>query len=135
MKVDGQCHCGAIAFEAELDPANVVICHCTDCQALTGSAYRAIARADGPSFKLTRGAPKVYVKKTADNGNLRRHAFCAECGSPIYATSMDEPPPAYSLRLGNVRQRDQLEPTKQQWRKSALSWAIDLSSVPSVEKQ
>jgi len=36
MKVDGGRHCGNIRYEAEVDLANVVICHCTDCQTLTG---------------------------------------------------------------------------------------------------
>jgi hypothetical protein len=40
MKVEGSCHCGQISFEAEVDPLTVSICHCTDCQTLTGSAYR-----------------------------------------------------------------------------------------------
>jgi hypothetical protein len=40
MKVQGRCHCGKITYEAELDPAAVASCHCTDCQMLTGTAYR-----------------------------------------------------------------------------------------------
>ena len=40
MQVHGSCHCGAIEFEAAVDPTRVTICHCTACQNLTGSAYR-----------------------------------------------------------------------------------------------
>ena len=40
MKIDGHCHCGQITFEAEVDPMTLTICHCTDCQTLTGSAFR-----------------------------------------------------------------------------------------------
>jgi hypothetical protein len=36
MKVDGACHCGEIAYQAEVDPNTVGICHCTDCQTLAG---------------------------------------------------------------------------------------------------
>ena len=36
MKVDGVCHCGTIRYEAEVDPAKVVICHCTDCRISIG---------------------------------------------------------------------------------------------------
>ena len=32
MKIDGACHCGNITYSAEIDPENVGICHCTDCQ-------------------------------------------------------------------------------------------------------
>ena len=45
MKIDGACHCGAIAYQAEIDPQRVRLCHCTDCQVLTGSAFRFTAPA------------------------------------------------------------------------------------------
>jgi hypothetical protein len=41
VKVEGECHCGAIAYEAEVEPGTVGVCHCLDCQRLTGSAFRA----------------------------------------------------------------------------------------------
>jgi hypothetical protein len=41
VKVTGQCHCGSIAYEAEVDPNTIRVCHCTDCQRLTGTAFRA----------------------------------------------------------------------------------------------
>jgi hypothetical protein len=40
MKIDGACHCGYIRIEAEADPEKTTICHCTDCQTGTGSAFR-----------------------------------------------------------------------------------------------
>jgi hypothetical protein len=36
MKIDGRCHCGYITYEAEIDPEKVMICHCADCQTLSG---------------------------------------------------------------------------------------------------
>ena len=29
MQIDGQCHCGKITYEAEIDPEAVSVCHCT----------------------------------------------------------------------------------------------------------
>lgn len=43
MKIDGRCHCGYISYEAEINPETVVICHCTDCQTLSDSAFRTVA--------------------------------------------------------------------------------------------
>jgi hypothetical protein len=37
MKVTGQCHCGHITYAAEVDPETVRVCHCIDCQKLTGT--------------------------------------------------------------------------------------------------
>ena len=43
IHIDGKCHCGQITFEAEIDPETVSVCHCTDCQTLTGSPFRVTA--------------------------------------------------------------------------------------------
>jgi len=67
MKVDGRCHCGAIAYTAEVDPAMAAICHCADCQSFSGSPFRASAPTKVEDFRLLSGAPKTYVK-TADSG-------------------------------------------------------------------
>ena len=45
MKVEGSCHCGQLSFEAEINPDDVRICHCTDCQVLSGSVYRVNVKA------------------------------------------------------------------------------------------
>ena len=121
MKIDGSCHCGAIRYEAEIDPGGVSICHCVDCQKLTGSAFRLTVAAKEENFRLTAGTPKVYVK-TAASGAKRAQGFCAECGSPIYATSVGDRPKIYRLRVGTIRQRDELRPSLQIWRRSALPW-------------
>ena len=57
MKIEGRCHCGAIEYEAEVDAATVSICHCGDCQTLSGAPFRANVPARAANFKLTRGTP------------------------------------------------------------------------------
>ena len=58
MDVTGRCHCGAITYRATVDPATVGICHCTDCQMLSGSAYRVSVPAPAATFKILSGKPK-----------------------------------------------------------------------------
>jgi hypothetical protein len=128
MKIDGGCHCGAIAYEAEIDPDMVGICHCSDCQTLSGSAFRVTTFAPEEKFRLTRGTPKVYVK-TADSGNKRAQAFCAECGAHIYATSVGEGPKSYGMRVGTSHQRNELAPTREVWRTSAVPWLPELKEL------
>jgi hypothetical protein len=132
MKIEGNCHCGAIAYEATVDPAKAVICHCDDCQTLSGAPFRASVSAKAADFRFLKGEPRVYVK-TAESGNRRAQGFCADCGSAIYATSADNPQ-FYNLRLGAVKQRAQIPPLRQIWCDSALSWAQDISGLPSVAK-
>ena len=133
MHVNGSCHCGRIRYEADVDPALVSACHCTDCQVLSGSAYRVSVRAPAATFKLTSGTPKTYLK-TADSGNRRVHAFCADCGAPVYACAPADPP-FYSLRVGGLQQRAQLPPRQQIWCRSAVPWSGNLAGVAQQERQ
>ena len=133
MHVEGGCHCGYITYEAEVDPDTVGICHCTDCQHLTGAAYRVTVRSDKGAFKLLTGRPKIYVK-TAESGNKRAHGFCPECGTPLYATTVDNPE-VYGIRVGTTRQRTQLRPKRQGWCRSALDWVMNLESLPQNPRQ
>lgn len=134
MKIDGGCHCGYLSYEAEIDPAEVGICHCTDCQRLTGSAFSIFVFAGRASFRLLGGQPKIYVK-TAESGSKRAQAFCPECGSRIYASAAVADPERFNLRVGTISQRRELRPQRQLWCRSALDWVMDLSSVEQVEKQ
>ena len=90
MKVEGRCHCGAISYEAEVDPGTASICHCLDCQMLTGSAFRANVQAPAATFQILTGTPRRYTK-VAESGAKRVHAFCENCGSPIYSCAPDSP--------------------------------------------
>ena len=80
MKIDGRCHCGYITYEAEIDPDKTLICHCTDCQTLSGSAFRVVAYTREDAFTLLSGELKAYVK-TSESGNKRPQSFCPECGT------------------------------------------------------
>jgi hypothetical protein len=133
MKVTGRCHCGNVRYEAELDPAQVTICHCSDCQMLSGSPYRVSVRVPAATFRLSGGTLKSYIK-TAESGGKRSHAFCPECGTPVHST---DPVNAvsYSLRVGCLDMREQLPPRRQIWCTSAMPWSGDLSSIPSIDRQ
>jgi len=132
MLIDGACHCGAISFTAEVDPTRVMLCHCSDCQVLSGSPFRHVVPADAQTFSLN-GNPATYIK-VADSGNRRVQAFCATCGTPIYS-SATEHPDWVSIRLGCVRQRARLKPSAQIWCHSASPWLSELSCIPGSPEQ
>jgi hypothetical protein len=135
MKITGGCHCGAITYEAEADPENTSICHCTDCQQLSGTVFRTSIRAQPGTFKVLTGEPRIYVK-IGDSGAKRAQAFCERCGSPIYATAAEGPEPKmYNIRVGTVHQRDQLVPKVQIWGRSEQKWLPGLGAIRKVEKQ
>ena len=135
MIVHGSCHCGNIKFEADVNPEKVSVCHCTDCQTSTGSAFRVNVPVSGKTFRMISGTPTIYVKTTADSGNPRAQAFCSTCGSPLYSTTAgDGPQPWYMVRVGILNERRELPPKIQNWRRSAQPWLTDMASVPKNEK-
>lgn len=134
MKIDGRCHCGCITYEAEIDPAKVMICHCTDCQTLSGSAFRTVAFSREGTFKLLSGDLKIYVK-TSESGSRRPQSFCPECGTPIYSTTVEDGPKVHIIRVGTIRQRDELVPKTQLWFRSSQRWLANLGLVPKLETQ
>jgi hypothetical protein len=135
MKVDGGCHCGWVTYEAYINTDVVAICHCSDCQRLSASAYRVVIASKEVDFKLLNNAPKDYIKQS-DNGTSRIQAFYPECGSHIYVTSIDSiGNRVFNIRLGSVTQKDQFHPTKQIWCRSALPWVFDLKNIRRIDKQ
>ena len=133
MKIDGACLCGHVSYEAEINPDKVMICHCTDCQINSATAFRYGAPVDKQNFQLKSGTLKFYVK-TADSGSKRALGFCPECGTSIYGCDPVDAK-VFSLRLGTARQRSEFFPRLQIWRRSALTWVDDISRMDSHDGQ
>ena len=130
MDVTGQCHCGAIAYQAVIDPDRIMICHCRDCQRLTGSAFRVTVPVAPQDFTVLRGEPRIY-HKIADSGSRRGHAFCGTCGTPVFRLPTDNNP-NYSLRIGGLDQSNRLPvPAKQIWTDRRWAWVVRINAIES----
>jgi hypothetical protein len=79
MKLKGQCHCGAIAYEIDGQAKSHALCHCRDCRRHAGAPMVGWAMFAAAAVKITRGQPKVY--RSSEHG--RRH-FCADCGTGLF---------------------------------------------------
>jgi hypothetical protein len=106
----------------------VTICHCADCQVLSGSAFSVIVPAKPGSFRMLAGEPSIYVK-TAESGNRRVQGFCPRCGTRLYSGPEAGPPGFFGLRVGAITQRAALVPKEQIWRRSALSWVDTIAAI------
>ncbi|WP_105381595.1 GFA family protein [Neorhizobium alkalisoli] len=132
MHITGRCHCGHVTYEAELDPQRVSICHCTDCQQLTGSPFRVTAVVPESDLKLTGKPPKQY-RKTAESGRGRLQYFCPECGSQLFVNGEGDAAKIWGIRWGSIDQRMELKPQRQVWCRSAAPWLSKLGELPSRE--
>lgn len=132
MQIDGACHCGAVTFTAQIEPSRVMVCHCSDCQVLSGAPFRAVVAASTETLKV-HGKTKSYIK-VAQSCNRRAQVFCPECATPLWATA-PEKATSVVIRLGCVRQRAQLRPAVQIWQHSSMPWLPELNAVPGTPEQ
>ena len=134
MNIDGSCHCGFIRYEADVDADRVIICHCTDCQTLSGSAFRVVVQTLPGTFRLVSGEPRIYRKKS-DSGAIREQGFCPECGTPIFSRPLGDGERALGLRVGTITQRRKLVPKAQYWSRSSQGWLCELADIREWETQ
>jgi hypothetical protein len=76
------CCCGALKVTCGSEPVRVSICHCTDCQRRTGSAFSVNARFADTAVAVE-GPSAVYARQ-ADSGNTVTFHFCPACGTTVY---------------------------------------------------
>lgn len=126
MQIEGGCFCRAIRFSADVDPATVSVCHCTDCQRLTGSPYRVTAILPGTSKPhIVSGTPRRFAK-SAESHSVQH--FCGDCGSPLFFSNTRDG--SWGIRWGAIDQRAQLAPQRAIWRRSAVSWNGAIDDLP-----
>ena len=98
----GSCHCGAVAFTAELDLGKPVIeCNCSHCEA-KGLLLAFIPRTQ---FALTSGEDELmgyqFGKKSID------HQFCRICGvQPFAYGQMKDGTPTAAINVRTLKDVD-----------------------------
>ena len=83
-KIIGGCLCGEIRFSVPTEPILQVLCHCTDCQTVSGAASYCAYIVPLEGVTLLQGEPARYDVKS-DSGRLNSRRFCGICGSRVWA--------------------------------------------------
>lgn len=116
----GGCACGAIRYQLLGDPLELHVCHCSDCQRVSGSAFVLSMVTARDSVELLSGDPTVCEFETPE-GIHRKELRCPDCGSRLWS----EPnglPSLVTLRPGTLDDHDWLHPIAHIWTKSAQPW-------------
>lgn len=66
---EGQCHCGQVAWTAEIPEEKHILCHCSACKLMGGGEFTLNQIIPKDNFKLTKGDLKVYTYK-GDSGMI-----------------------------------------------------------------
>lgn len=80
-KISGNCLCGAVNFVLEDNFSQFHLCHCTQCQKMTGSAHASNLFTQCGNIEWVSGEEKIkrYDYPNRDFSN----AFCIDCGSHV----------------------------------------------------
>lgn len=79
--VPGSCLCGEVKFECENRFNQFHLCHCTQCQKITGSAHVSNLFTDPENISWISG--KESIKRYDVPGRTISSSFCGSCGSPV----------------------------------------------------
>ena len=133
MAFKGHCLCGAVHYESSADPVAFMLCHCRDCQYISGGEPAAVVVIPKTSFSLTQGSVKSFMV-TGDSGSKVVRQFCPECGTPMFS-GLDANPQLWAIKAGTMDDPTGLKPTAFLWARSAQPWAHKDPAIHAFEKQ
>ena len=118
-QIEGGCLCGKVRYSADVEPAFVGVCHCTDCQKSSGSAFSTVVAVPAPAVHVT-GTLKTFTK-TGDSGKQIHRRFCPECGSGIVEEA-DAMPNIAMINAGSLDDPKWVKPLSEIYCDSAQPW-------------
>jgi hypothetical protein len=123
----GGCLCRAVRYSLKGPPLLVYVCHCHDCQSISGSAFSLTVLVSSAALALT-GPLETFTRTTA-RGREVRITVCAHCHARL--TFNDVARPDFTgLRAGTFDDASWAVPIAQTFVKSAIPWAV----IPGVKQ-
>jgi hypothetical protein len=124
----GKCECGTVRYtvaDAFLYAAN---CHCSQCRAATGSAFKPFAGIERGKLELTEGRDRLLIFGEEDLNNTR----CGACGSLLFSVVRDG---AYvHVALGSLVDAPSIRPTEHIFVGSKAPWFEITDDLPQFEE-
>lgn len=81
MKVTGGCYCKQVRYEAEGEPLMRGLCHCRECQYISGGGANVAMAMPEAGFRYIEGEPKAFARTDLEAPVTRE--FCANCGTSL----------------------------------------------------
>ncbi len=119
MKIEGGCLCGKVRYSADAEPAFVGLCHCTNCQKGSGSAFNIVVALPKPAVGVA-GALTTFEGR-GDSGKATYRRFCPECGSPVIDEA-EVMPDIVMIMAGTLDDTSWVKPAMEIYCDSAQPW-------------
>ena len=128
----GGCLCGAVRYEISGDTVADAMCHCRDCQYVSGGEPASLVIVPKTGFKFTKGELKGYTKQGDSGKNVTRR-FCANCGTQVIS-EVEMNPDIVVVKTGTLDDPSAFKPGVVLYTSSAQPWAHLPDGIPHMPK-
>jgi hypothetical protein len=128
----GSCLCGEVRYRVTEEPLTFYACHCTDCQARSGSAFGLSLWVNRDAIEITKGEAALHV--SSSGGKVRKRRICAACLTNLFSEPRDGSKTAV-MRPGSLDDTSWLDPVAHLWTRSAQKWVRLPEGVKQYEQQ
>ena len=124
----GGCACGQVRYTMVNDPLIVHVCHCTDCQRLTGSSFAVNFWTEAANLQIEMGHLHV-AELVGGSGRSHRVHFCSNCSMAIYSHYTS--PRTVFVKCGTLDDTKIVKPDVHIWTQSKVPWLnLTSSEIP-----
>jgi hypothetical protein len=122
----GRCECRAVRYEVADEFRYAANCHCSNCRASTGSAFKPFAGIERDKLRVVEG--ELMIVGTEDENHTR----CAACGSLLYSVVRDGE--WVHVALGSLEDEPGIRPTEHIFVGSKAPWYEITDDLPQNEE-
>jgi hypothetical protein len=128
----GGCACGAIRYEISGEPMAENDCQCRDCQHRSGTGHGSYLTFPDQR-RVTLEGKATHWDVAGDNGNVKTHAFCTVCGSPVYLT-FSAAPDRFTVHAASLDDPGRYKPQAVTYTMRGYTWDHLDPALPKFEK-
>ncbi|HKG43285.1 MAG TPA: GFA family protein [Gaiellaceae bacterium] len=126
--IAGKCRCGAVRYEVADEFRYAANCHCSQCRAATGSAFKAFAGIERAKLAISAGEDELAVFGEEDLNDTR----CRACGSFLFSVVRDGE--YVHVALGSLVDDPTIRPTEHIYVASKASWFEITDDLPQNDE-
>jgi hypothetical protein len=124
----GRCECRAVRYVVADEFRYAANCHCSNCRASTGSAFKPFAGIEREKLRVLEGGATLLVWGTED----ANHTRCGICGSLLYSVVRDG---AYvHVAMGSLVDEPSIRPAEHIFVGSKAPWFEITDELPQAEE-
>jgi hypothetical protein len=124
----GKCRCGAVQYEVSDAFLYAANCHCSQCRAATGTAFKSFAGIEKEKLTITEGFDDIAVFGEERLNDTR----CAACGSFLFSVVRNG---AYvHVAMGSLVDTPTIRPTEHIFVGSKAPWFEITDDLPQREE-